>query len=127
MPFPLKLEQPNIELLQSIFVSACAVQIHKKVNQIFTKRCCGCKSLWKNTDCQMLNDEEKLDLYFEEALSGIERFVVEAKLRECVNAIAPDQHNPELFYRAHCRDPRVDEKWKERVKSNVRGIMEFKW
>ena len=38
----------------------------------------------------MLTDEENLDLYFEEALSGIELFVVEVKLRECVNAIAPD-------------------------------------
>ena len=123
MPFPLKVEQPNMELLQSIFVSACAVQVHKKMNQIFTKRCCGCKSLWKNTDCQMLTHEEKLDLFFEEALSGIELFIAEARLRECVNVIAPDQYNSELFYWIHCGDPRVDEKWKERVKSNVRDIM----
>ena len=105
MPFPLKVEQPNMELLQSIFVRACAVQVHKKMNQIFTKRCCGCKSLWKNTDCQMLTHEEKLDLFFEEALSGIELFIAEARLRECVNVIAPDQYNPELFYWIHLGIP----------------------
>ena len=47
-----------------LFVSACAVEACRLLVEVDQEWCCGCKAS-STTECLMLTEEEKMDLYLE--------------------------------------------------------------
>ena len=60
--------ESKIETLDATIVNSCGVQDCKKLNENVSRRCCRCSIFWENENCEMLNQREKVELYFEEAL-----------------------------------------------------------
>ena len=72
----------------------------------------------------MLTEDEKLEMYFEEALSWLDPVKVEKSLQACVDALILGR-KVRLFSSELCKDPRNYDVWKQRVRTNVRDIMTF--
>ena len=79
----------KFETLEALIVNSCAVQVSKHLNEIFTKRCCGCKLFEQNIDCAMLTQDEKIELYFEEALRHVTG--VKEHMKDCITALLPNK------------------------------------
>ena len=115
----------RFETLDATYANSCAVQTCKKLNEIFSQRCCGCKISWENQDCEMLTQTEKVDLYFDEAFHHMNMVEVEARLKDCVCALIPKKKDRDRFWQRLPMDPRKNEVFKRRVKDIVTNIMNF--
>ena len=115
------LNQSKVEVLQATYVNACAVKVLQKINQIFDERCCGCMFSRKEGDCLMLTEDEKLEMYFEEALSWLDPVKVEKSLQAYVDALVLGR-KVRLFSSELCKDPRNDGVWKQRVRTNIHDV-----
>ena len=66
----------------------------------------------------MLTEHEKLEMYFEEARSRLDPIKVVKNLQARVDALILGI-KVQLFSSEWCKDPRQDDEWKQRVRSNV--------
>ena len=115
----------KLEVLQATFLNTCAVQVCKKMNQITSWRCCGCKISKEKKDCLVLSQDEKVETYFDEALRYLDLNVVESNMQACMDSLIPEKKNQRMFICQHLRDPRMNAEWKAKLKSRVRDIMNF--
>ena len=121
------MDSSKFETLEGTYINSCAVQTCKKLNEIIDQRCCGCKKTWNNQDCLMLTQDEKVDLYFEEALRCMNLSEVEKTAKDCVSALLPQTKEQIKFWNSIPKDPRKEKTWKTEIKKHVVDIMNFTW
>ena len=121
------MDSPKFETLEATYINSCDVQTCKKVNEIVDERCCGCKKTWNNQDCLILTQDEKVDLYFDEALRCMNLSEVEKTVKGYVSTLLPQTKEQIKFWDSIPKDPRKEGTWKTKIKKHVVDIMDFTW
>ena len=106
----------KFEVLEAIVVNSCGMQVSKQLNEIFAKRCCACRLSEQNLDCAMLTQDEKVALYFEEALQDLKLTEVEKHMKVCISALLPNKRDQSKFWQRVPMDPRHDDTRKAKIK-----------
>ena len=58
-----------VKFMEKLFISTYAVC--RELNLIDLQNCCGCKTSSSSTGCMMLQEDEKIEIYFNEALRNV--------------------------------------------------------
>ena len=61
-----------IKLINKLFISTYAVELCKHLHQLDMQHCCGCQVKNSHVECLMLTEDEKIELYFDEALQIVD-------------------------------------------------------
>ena len=73
----------------------------------------------------MLTQDEKIDLYFDEAFRNMNMTKVEESVKGCVFALLPKMEDQEKFWQRVPMDPRKNEVWRRNILKDVIKIMNF--
>ena len=121
------MDSSKLETLEAFYVNRCVVQTCKKLNEIIDERCCGCKMTWNNQDCLIWTQEEKVGLYFDEAFRCMNLSEVEKRVKDCVFGLLPKANEQIKFWQRLPVDPRKEQAWRGRIKTELMNTKVFSW
>ena len=108
--------------MKKILITTYAVEFCKHLCELVMRHCCGCRNALRGDDCLTLTEDEKIELYFDQALQKVDRQKLVNRVLRCVMPFELTIETEGEFVSWTRRIPPLTSEMYQKIKNTVKVI-----